>query len=429
MRQHVQQGSAGGSGPRPRRPFLRGGVSPRGVLGLMLALACASTPTPPDEDPGPADGDPEEPYTPVFYAPDELVMGADLSYVNQILDHGGTYRDSLGVRSPYAIFADHGTNVARLRLWHDPEWVRTEVYEDTAVPLYSGLVDVALAMERAKAQGMEVNLDVHYSDIWADPGRQDVPAAWRDITDLEVLADSVYRYTRSTLEHLDARGLLPEMVQVGNETNCGMLVTGTAPGFPELDVCEGRWAAQGTVLNAGIRAVRDVAPETRVILHIAQPENVRWWFDGITGAGGVTDFDIIGFSYYSPWSDEPLSSIAGHVADWRQRYGKDVMIMETAYSWTLRNYDSYGNIFGSDSVVEGYPATPEGQRRYLIDLVQQVIDGGGSGVFYWEPAWITSDMKDLWGTGSSWENNTLFDAGGTVHEGMAFYTYPYDLSG
>ncbi|MFW6205759.1 MAG: glycoside hydrolase family 53 protein [Gemmatimonadota bacterium] len=398
------------------------------LLLLTTILACASTPTPPDDAGGNGE-EPEEPYTPVFYAPDELVMGADLSYVNQILDHGGTYRDSLGVRSPYAIFADHGTNVVRLRLWHDPEWVRTEVYGDSTVPLYSGLEDVTEASRRSKQRGMQVNLDVHYSDIWADPGRQDVPAAWRGITDLDVLADSVYGYTRAVLEHLDSEGLLPEMVQVGNETNCGMLVTGTAPGFPELDVCEGHWAAQGAVLNAGIRAVRDVAPDTRVILHIAQPENVRWWFDGITGAGGVTDFDIIGFSYYSPWSDESLSSIAGHVADWRQRYGKAVMVMETAYSWTLQNADGYGNIFGPDSVVEGYPATPAGQRQYMVDLVQQVIDGGGSGVFYWEPAWITSDMKDLWGTGSSWENNALFDFQGAVHEGMRFYAHPYDMPG
>lgn len=408
-----------GAMTRPAGTRLYGPVA----LATAAALACATNATPPDDGPG-SNG--EEPYTPVFYTPDEFVMGADLSYVNQILDHGGTYRDSAGVRNPYAIFADHGANVVRLRLWHDPAWVRTEVYDDPSVPLYSGLADVARAIDEARQQGMQINLDFHYSDIWADPGTQHVPAAWREITDLDVLEDSVYQYTRSTLESLEGEGLLPEMVQVGNEINCGMLTMQTGPAFPDLDVCDGQWQSQGAVLNAGIRAVRDVSPEIRIILHIAQPENVKWWFDNITTTGGVTEFDIVGFSYYSPWSDEPLSSIAGHIASWRQSYGKDVMIMETAYPWTLQNADGYGNIFGRSSLAEGYAATPEGQRQYMIDLVQQVFYGGGTGIFYWEPAWITSGMRDLWGTGSSWENNTLFDFQGAVHEGMQLFTYPYE---
>lgn len=352
-------------------------------------------------------------------------MGVDLSYVNQILDRGGAYSDSLGERSPYAIFAHHGANAARFRLWHDPAWVRTEVYRDDAVPLYSGADDVASAIRASRREGMVVNLDFHYSDVWADPGRQDVPAAWRDITDLAVLEDSVYAYTRGVLEALDAEGLLPEMVQVGNETNCGILSTGMEPDFPAVSTCDGHWAAQGRVLNAGIRAVRDVSPEIGIILHIAQPENVVPWFDRITTDGGVTDFDIVGFSYYSRWSEESLSSLATHVADWRRRYRKEVMVMETAYPWTLANADAYANIFGPGSLEAGYDASVDGQRRYMTDLVQQVVGGGGRGVFYWEPAWITSGMQDLWGTGSSWENNALFDFQGRAHDGMLYMTHPY----
>jgi arabinogalactan endo-1,4-beta-galactosidase len=391
------------------------------ILFLTALAGCASTAAPPDDD-----GDVEPPPRRVFYAPDTFVMGADLSYVNQIADHGGQYRDSAGVRSAYAIMADHGVNTVRLRLWHDPEWVRTEVYGSPTVPLYSGLEDVTRSIRAAKAEGLDVNLDFHYSDMWADPGRQNVPAAWGGVTELSTLEDSVYRYTRSVLEHLAGEDLLPDMVQVGNETNCGMLVTDTGPGFPALSTCDGHWAAQGAVLNAGIRAVREVAPGAAIVLHIAQPENVEHWFDNITGAGGVTDFDVIGFSYYSPWSSEPLSSLSEHVSTWRQRFGREVMVMETAYSWTLENADGYGNIFGSGALVAGYPATTAGQRDYMIDVVQEVIVGGGTGVFYWEPAWITSSMRDLWGTGSSWENNALFDFSGEAHEGMTFYTWPYD---
>lgn len=394
------------------------------ALASMLAGgACGST-AGPAGDPLPPDD--EEPSAPVFHDPDDFVMGADLSYVNQVLDHGGTYSDGAGVRSPWAIVADQGVNTVRLRLWHDPSWVRTEVYDDPSAPLYSGLEDVVRAIGAARAEGLEVTLDFHYSDVWADPGRQDVPAAWRDITDLSVLEDSVYAYTRATLEALDAEGLLPEMVQVGNEINCGMLSTGAEPAFPALSVCDDHWAGQAAVLNAGIRAVREAAPAARIILHVAQPENVGWWFSGITAAG-VVDYDVIGVSYYPLWSDVPLADISSRVAAWRATYGRDVMIVETAYPWTLQNADGYGNILGQSALVPGRPATPEGQRDFMVALVREVIDGGGTGVFYWEPAWISSGMKDFWGTGSSWDNATLFDFQGAAHAGFEFYTYPYDL--
>ena len=370
--------------------------------------------------------------TRVYYSMDEFVMGVDLSYVNQILDNGGAYRDSGSVENPYEIFNEHGANVTRLRLWHHPDWVRDEVYQDQNVPLYSGLNDVEKSIKKAKEQGMAVNLDFHYSDIWADPGTQEIPEAWREITDLEVLKDSVYRYTRQTLTTLDEKGLMPEMVQIGNETNCGMMHSEAPTEFPDLNVCDGgHWQNLGTVINSGIQAVREVATasatDTKVILHIAQPENVEWWFQNLTTTGGVTDFDIIGFSYYSPWSDVPLEEVSEYVLSFRQNFDKEVMIMETAYSWTLQNADNYGNIFGENSLVEGYAATKQGQLNYMTDLTQEVIDGGGKGVFYWEPAWITSDMKDLWGTGSAWENNALFDFNGEVHQGIWYMTQDYNF--
>lgn len=394
------------------------------VIAALATAASGSCDSPGATDPAP---DPDPPISPVFYSPDDFVMGADLSYVNQVLDHGGAYSDSLGVRSPYGIFADHGANTARLRLWHDPSWVRTVVYEDPSVPLYSGLDDVIVASRAAVTAGLEVTLDIHYSDSWADVGTQAVPAAWRDITDLAVLEDSVYAYTRTVLESLDAEGAAPTMVQIGNETNCGMMTSGGGAGFPDLDVCDGHWAAQGAVLNAGIRAVREVAHGARVVLHVAQPEHVAWWLGNITTAAGVTDFDVIGFSYYPVWSSQSLSSLSGHIAGWRQVYQRDVMVMETAYPWTLQGSDSYTNILGSGSLVAGYAASVEGQRAFMIDLVQEVMDGGGAGVFYWEPAWITSGMRDRWGAGSAWENAALFDFQGAAHAGFEFYTYPYDI--
>ena len=311
---------------RDREPLM-----PRSILAAAVLLTACST-GPRLEVP-----DPEifEVVALDTVARAHFVMGVDLSYVNQVLDHGGVYRDSGRVKDPYAIFADRGANVVRLRLWHSPTWVRDSIYGPDS-PLYSGLDDVTEAIRRAHAAGMQVNLDFHYSDIWADPGRQNPPAAWLGIRDLATLADSVHAYTRHVLRHLAARGLSPAYVQVGNETNCGILATGAPDGFPNVRTCDGEWASQAVLLNAGIRAVREEAPGARVILHIAQPENVARWFRAITAAG-VADFDIIGFSFYELWSDVAMESIGDYIARWRSEFGRDVMIVETAYPWTLES--------------------------------------------------------------------------------------------
>ena len=390
-------------------------------LSFLLLLASCETRSPA--------GDSDKSDRQTQQRADKFLMGADLSYVNQVLDHGGTYRDSGAVENPYQIFREYGIEVARFRLWHNPDWVQKEVYDESDVPLYSGLADVTKSIREAKSAGMKVNLDFHYSDTWADPETQNIPAAWRNIRDLEVLKDSVYQYTKQTLQHLNEGGLMPEYVQVGNETNCGLMYSNAPEEFPKLNVCDGNWKNAGEVIKSGIKAVRAVASnsdiDTKIILHIAQPENVQWWFDNITDSGEVNDFDILGFSYYTPWSEVPLEEISDYVSDFREKFEKEVMIVETAYPWTLKHADNYRNIFGQDSLVEGYPASKEGQRNFMIALTKEIKKGGGSGIMYWEPAWITSKLQTQWGKGSAWENNTFFDFKGRVHKGIEFMTYDY----
>ncbi|MDR9415580.1 MAG: glycosyl hydrolase 53 family protein [Gracilimonas sp.] len=351
----------------------------------------------------------------------EFIMGADLSYVNQILDHGGEYKSEGVVKNPYQIFTEKGTDAARFRLFNNPSWIR-EVYGQES-QLYHDIEDVKLGIQRAKENGMNILLDYHYSDIWADPGAQEVPKAWEGKV-FEAVQDSLYRYTFNTLKYLSEHGALPEMVQIGNENNCGLI-------HPYANVCNSdEWEELGKLLNSGIQAVRDIEDETsaeiKVMLHVAQPENVTNWFNNVIEEGQVTDFDVVGFSYYTQWSDIPLSRISAFVENFRLMYEREVMILETAYPWTVENADNYGNIFGNESLINGYPATKEGQKQFMIDLVQEVKDGGGNGVFYWEPAWITSNLKDLWGTGSSWENNALFDFEGNAHIGFDYMTHEYE---
>lgn len=354
----------------------------------------------------------------VYYSHEKFSMGADLSYVNQILDFGGLYRDSGKVTDPYVIFRKYGANTVRFRLWHNPQWTR-EVYTPPIANMYNDFADVKRGMQAAKTQGMAVSLDFHYSDFWADPGRQETPAAWVGLP-LEILRDSIYNYTLKTLDKLEAAGIMPEYVQVGNEINPGFLL-------PQGD----RWARKGDfvyLLNGAIKAVRDAAVSSsvkpRIIVHVAQPENAIYWFDGMAAAG-LTDYDIAGISYYYIWSTVSIDSVSDYVADIKTLTGKDVMVVETAYPWTLNNADSYNNILASDKLTVAYPANQNGQYDYLVKLTQEVIDGGGTGIHYWEPAWITSEMRDKWGKGSSWDCNTLFDFTGNVIKGMNYMTYPY----
>ena len=352
---------------------------------------------------------------------EEFMFGADLSYVNQILDYGGIYKFNNVITDPYSIFSELGTKTVRFRLFKDPIWTK-EIYGESGAQLYNDLLDVTLAIKRAKQYDMGILLDYHYSDIWADPGKQEVPKSWENLS-FEEIADSIYQYTYQTLIHLYKEEALPEMVQIGNENNCGLV-------HPYANVCEANnWEKLGVLLNQGINAVRKVETDTghqiKVVLHVAQPENVDTWFQKIISIGGVSDFDVIGFSYYPKWSDVSLERISNFVANFKTTYQREVMILETAYPWTLSYADNYRNILGADYLIEGYEATVEGQRQFMIDLVKEVLDGGGSGVFYWEPAWITSNMKDLWGTGSSWENNTLFDFEGNAHAGFDFMMYNY----
>lgn len=354
----------------------------------------------------------------VFYTPDQFVMGADLSYVNQVEDYGGVFKDSGRVKDVFKLFKQHGCNLVRVRLWHSPTWT---------APLnngkqYSDINDVVKTMRRAKAEGMHVNLDLHYSDTWADPQKQEIPKAWQGLP-LSILKDSVYQYTFNTLKYLESLNLTPEMIQVGNENNNGMLWTvgkvenNNFQNFAEL-------------LKSGIKAVRDfsktAAIKPQIVLHCAQLHDAEWWSDGVINKGGVTDFDILGLSHYYKWGKiNDMATIGATIKSLKTQYGKKVMIVEAAFSWTSADGDKYGNIMTTDAPVSGYPISKEGQFQYMKDFTQTVISAGGSGIQYWEPAWISTTMKDLWGTGSSWDNNTLFDFYGNALPALDYMTYSY----
>jgi arabinogalactan endo-1,4-beta-galactosidase len=368
------------------------------TLMVLMPLSCSTSNNPSDPK------DDEE----VIETPITFYYGADLSYVNEMEDCGATYLDANNItKDPYIIFKEAGTNLVRVRLWHNSTWTN-----------YSNYNDVKKTIQRAKAQGMKVLLDFHYSDTWTDPSKQEIPSAWLyAIDDTEALGNLLYDYTYETLNNLSASNLLPDMVQVGNEIN-PMILQQSELVWP-ID-----WARNASLINKGIKAVRDISEAKNkpigVMLHIAQPENAIWWFEQAT-QNGVTDYDWIGLSYYPIWSTYKLNNVGVAFSSLINTYNKRLMVVETAYPFTLTNADSANNILNDSALIGGYPATQEGQLNYLNQLKTVVKNAGGEGVIYWEPAWVSTGCSTLWGQGSHWDNATLFDHDNKVTLGMQFY--------
>ena len=321
-----------------------------------------------------------------------FIRGADLSSVPRIEDHNGIFKLNGNSEDVLDIFKQSGANYIRLRLWHSPS------------DGYCGLAKTIAFAKRIKAKGFKFLLDIHYSDTWADPGHQTKPAAWANLS-FNVLKDSVYSYTKDVITALKNRNALPDMVQIGNEVTGGMLwpdgKNNTANG----------WANFAALLKAGIKGVKDAAITARVkiMIHIDRGgyKNItQWFFDNIKAYG--VDYDVIGLSYY-PWWSGTFSQLKINLNALADRYGKDIVIAETAYPWTNKYVnDGVSNVgYDPSKLPAGYPVNEQGQRDfilYLKKLIKNTKNHKGIGYFYWEPAYISVP-----GAGSGWENYTTFD--------------------
>jgi arabinogalactan endo-1,4-beta-galactosidase len=343
----------------------------------------------------------------------DFIRGADVSTLlaeekagAQFFDESGKPGDAL------AILKDHGVNWIRLRLWNDPASAEGGLAGGGNNDLATDLV----LAKRAKALGLKVLLDFHYSDTWTDPSHQALPKAWRNL-DAAGLEKAVYDYTKATLKVLADAGAAPDMVQLGNETNAGMLwpLGKTFQATPDEKI--GGVDEFARLLSAGSRAVREASPDIRIAVHLADGGDhglYRYMFDELTKRN--VDYDVIGFSYYPYWHGA-LDQLADNMNTVSVRYGKPVFVAETAYARTFADDDNYGNQFGPGlDRTGGYKATVQGQATEVYDVMAAVADVPGDqglGVFYWEPTWIA--VKGVgWrtGEGNNWENQAMFDSAG-----------------
>jgi arabinogalactan endo-1,4-beta-galactosidase len=281
-----------------------------------------------------------------------VVKGADISWTSEIEANGISYYNRSGVKEDiFTIMKEQGMTAARLRVWVNP-----------AQGWYNSTQDVVAKAKRAKAAGLSVMIDFHYSDTWADPGQQTKPAAWAGYT-FNQLMDAMYNHTTSVLQAVKDGGVTPLWVQVGNETSNGMLWNdGKASSYMKNYA----W-----LTNTGYNATKSIFPNAKVVVHVAncfKNADNRWLFDGLVANGGK--FDALGFSDYptnvsgSSWQTINSSCLT-NLNDMVSRYGKEVMISEVGVPWDNSS---------AQTIVKD-----------MVTKVGQVTGGKGIGIFYWEP--------------------------------------------
>lgn len=344
----------------------------------------------------------------------EFIKGVDISSVQQIEDNGGKYYDEGIGEDCLKILKNNGINYIRLRIWNNP-------------PLnYCNKAKTLEMAKRIKDLDFKFLLDFHYSDFWADPQKQTKPKEWQSLT-FDELKEAVYYYTKDIITSLKNQGTLPDMIQIGNEIVWGML-------WPDAKLSKEnnsneQWGKFADLIKAGIDGVKSTLTSgdvVKIMIHIdrgGDNDTSRWFFDNLLS--NSVNFDIIGQSYYPNWHGT-LPVLEANLNDLALRYGKEIVVVECAYPFTLESNDGFPNIVNSENQLHrGYPASIDGQTHFMRDLmniVKNVPNEKGLGIFYWEPAWI-SVPKTGWapGEGNGWENLTMFDFQGNTLEALKFF--------
>jgi arabinogalactan endo-1,4-beta-galactosidase len=332
------------------------------------------------------------------------MLGADISSLQRSLDLGAKYYNAAGAQAdPLDILKSAGANYMRLRIWNNPA---------------SGYNNKAKVLQQArsiKAKGFKLLIDFHYSDTWADPGKQYPPAAWAAHS-LSQLQTDVYNYTYDVCTALKAQGTTPDSVQIGNEINVGML-------WPRGQVVNSNFAPLAGLLKQGYNATKACNGGTQVWIHTANADsmaNARWFYDGIR-AQGVT-WDVTALSYYCMWHGT-LANLYNVITDARTRYGKPVVIAETAYQFTSADADSEKNSIPGTVLCDNIPASWAGQAQQFSWVQNTARNAGAVGVFYWEPTWYAVpgngwDPANINGTGDGWDNMAVFNWTGRVNPSL-----------
>ena len=322
----------------------------------VLLLAACTADIPPSTEP-------QQNYEPIVEKveglSEDFLLGADISSLIALENSGMVYHNfNKQPQELVSLLHDAGINAIRVRVWNDP-------YDSNGNGYGGGNCDLQTAIaigKRAMEHDMKLLVDFHYSDFWADPGKQQPPKAWESYN-LTEKSTAIRDYTKESLQAFSEAGITLSMVQIGNETTGGFC---------------GEWNTEGqyTLMAAAAKAVREFDPNIQIAVHYTNPEKggyatfARWLQQH------QVDYDIFASSYYPAWHGT-LENLSAQLKAVAEGFGKQVMVAETA--WDHMTYD---NTQGA------YPYSVQGQATAIRDVVQAVHNVGGIGVFYWEPAWI-----------------------------------------
>ncbi len=328
------------------------------------------------------------------------VLGGDPTEILRVERTGGAYFWHGKKVRIFHEMKKAGWTAVRLRLWVHP----TDPWCSLNYCLILG--------KRAHAAGLKVILDLHYSDTWADPHHQITPIEWSHLP-LKGLADKVTTYTRHVVSTFIQNGVPIYGVEFGNEIRRGMLwplgkLTGDVPS---------QWLNLTTLVKAGMKGMEEAHSHTKIyrIIHIDTGGNnaeSRLFVRRFRQYG--VHFDVLGLSYYSWWHG-PLAAMKANINDLAKRYPYKILIAETAWPYTLPKPGESGTLFGSaTNLIPGYPATPQGQAKWLKTVTNSVLEcGKGWGVLYWAPLWIETKTWP-----NNWWNLALADRKGNLLPGF-----------
>lgn len=358
-----------------------------------------------------------------------MFLGIDVSTYFDELNEGAKYYYQGKEIDPLQVFRDHGVTYMRIRVWNDP-------YGPNGEPYLAGTNDTECFLKLAKlamSYGYRIILDFHYSDFWADPGRQLPPKAWQNLT-YDQVVEKMYEFTLDVVKKAKQENIPIDYVQVGNEITNGMLWP-----FGGLDhsvTPRGCFDKLAALLKSGIKAVKECYPEAKICIHLEKSCDWPTFDEYFTHMElyGV-EYDVIAASYYPHWHGS-LEYFFKNMKQCQEKFHKETMVMEFGYGFTLEKYhtdDGDTSLILSEEIVEKLkdnfpePNTPEGQAKYIRDLLRLSKENNMLGVCYWEPLWIPG--KDIyWAsqaaldyiheeavcTKNEWANQCLFDYNGNA---------------
>lgn len=359
-------------------------------------------------------------------------LGIDVSTYYETLSHNAKYYDGPREVEPLGLFRLNGVDCMRIRLWVDP-------YDENGNPYLGGTCDLANALRLcrlAKDKGYAIMFDFHYSDFWADPGKQLIPKAWRKLG-FEQLVNKVNSYTEQTLRVLRQNGVELEYIQVGNEITNGMLWHyGQLTEPQQSGGKRGNYDRFVRLVKAGISACRKVFPSSKIVLHLERSHDQQVYDEFFTEmADNDVDYDVIGFSYYPYWHGTFEQFFAN--VDMCKKFGKELVVAELGYAFTLEPFivQEHGGTelalgngdITTNGFMQKYPISPEGQARFTRDFLALAREHGISMVCWWEPLWLHGDGT-CWAsvcgeeytgetdkpTRNEWANQCLFDYQGRI---------------